>query len=164
MAVQEHYRTVMNPYQNNQSQIVQNPYMNMQNMQMTVVPPNPYMVVQPLMNQSTGGTPPSFRRSHTWHGSDLSSTSSSGEKDRDRDNDRRRDNRSRDRSRGGDDRVYDDYRGSPSTYNERRSHNDSFESRRQKILQKQEQVIQSYRRDRDRHGGSSYHHQRRGRY
>ncbi|KAL4229504.1 RNA recognition motif [Mactra antiquata] len=168
--VQGQVGNTMNPYQNNPVQQIPNPYMNMQNFQLNIVPQNPYMVSQPVMNPSSN---PAFHRSHTWHGSDLSRNigDRDHDKDRDRDKDRGRENHSRDRSRdthsrdrshGSSDRGY---RNSPNSNNDRRSKEESFESRRQKVLHKQEQVLQTYRHSRDRHaGGSSYQHQRRGRY
>ena len=176
------FRNFNNPYQN--SQISPQPYQNNQYMQMNIVPPNPFLMNQPMRNQPSGGqNPPSFHRSHTWHGNDLSS----GQHERDRDERRgqerdrytHRENRDRDRSssrrRDGnsDDGGYEDYRNSPSGYNRNGNNGNSnyrdksfenIESRRQKVLQKHDRMLQSYRREKDSRSSPPYHSHKRGRY
>lgn len=152
-----------NPYQNNspvsQRPLQQQPLSHPQN-PLT----NPYMN-QPMRTQQMGMSP-QFQRSHTWHGSDLSSASGQMERERDmrggrdgrghqsRENyDRNQDrgNAHRDRSGGryrGD--RFEDYRHSPN--------NDNFDSRRKRVLEKQDKMLQGHSRD------SRHHHGRKGRY
>ncbi|XP_060567809.1 RNA-binding protein 7-like [Ruditapes philippinarum] len=175
------FRNFNNPYQNTQIIISPQPYQNNQFMQMNTMPPNPFAMNQPMRIQhSVGQHPPSFHRSHTWHGNDLSSGQQVDQQDRDERRGQDRDrysNRDRERSnsrtrRDGnpENNERDEYRHSPSSYNRngnaenRNKNTESFESRRQKVLQKHDRVIQSYRREKDSRPSPPYHNHKRGRY
>ncbi|XP_045207110.2 RNA-binding protein 7-like [Mercenaria mercenaria] len=170
--IQGNIRNINNPYQNSQPASSPKPFTNGQFMQMNAAPPNPFAMNQPVRNQPSGMShPPSFHRSHTWHGNDLSNGQHERDREDRRGNDRDRySNRDRDRSNSrrrdgyGQENGRDEYRNSPSSYNDRNGNADDFESRRQKVLQKHDRMLQGYRREKDSRPSPPYHNHRRGRY